>query len=129
MVDVSSRKPTVSPRHDIQREIEITSSPELEISDLGLTRTDTTQLESGTQLVDHDMSGIPLFFPTPEYHLFTDASNSGRGAHMDDLKIPALWNGYEKDLQIKCREMTAISSALRIWKAQFSPSSVLMTPL
>lgn len=72
------------------------------------------------------MNSITLVNPKPKNHLFTDASNSGWGAHMDNLKTQGLWNASKKDLHINCLEVKAIFYSLRNWKSRLFHSSVLI---
>ena len=50
--------------------------------------------------------------------LFTDASNEGWGAHLDQSSTKGLWSDQEKRLHINILELKAISLALRRFKDQ-----------
>ena len=58
--------------------------------------------------------------------LFTDASNEGWGAHLDQNSTKGLWSDREKRLHINVLELKAISLALRDFKDQCQNQTVLV---
>ena len=59
--------------------------------------------------------------------LFTDASNEGWGAHLDQSSTKGLWSEGEKRLHINVLELKAVSLALRSFKDQCQNQTVLVT--
>ena len=58
--------------------------------------------------------------------LFTDASNEGWGAHLDQNSTKGLWSDREKRLHINVLELKAVSLALRDFKDQCQNQTVLV---
>ena len=58
--------------------------------------------------------------------LFTDASNEGWGAHLDQSSTKGLWSDQEKRLHINVLELKAVSLALRRFKDQCQNQTVLV---
>ena len=58
--------------------------------------------------------------------LFTDASNEGWGAHLDQNSTKGLWSDREKRLHINVLELKAVSLALRDFKDQCQHQTVLV---
>ena len=58
--------------------------------------------------------------------LFTDASNEGWGAHLDQKSTKGLWSDREKRLHINVLELKAVSLALRDFKDQCQNQTVLV---
>jgi hypothetical protein len=58
--------------------------------------------------------GVPLVEPTPQIHLFTDASLKGWGAHVGDATYQGLWDPQESRLSINRLELRAIRLALAL---------------
>ena len=58
--------------------------------------------------------------------LFTDASNEGWGAHLDQNSTKGLWSDREKRLHINVLELKAVSLALRNFKDQCQNQTVLV---
>ena len=58
--------------------------------------------------------------------LFTDASNEGWGAHLDQNSTKGLWSDREKRLHIYVLELKAVSLALRDFKDQCQNQTVLV---
>ena len=58
--------------------------------------------------------------------LFTDASNEGWGAHLDQSSTKSLWSDREKRLHINFLELKAVSLALRSFKDQCQNQTVLV---
>ena len=61
------------------------------------------------------VAGIPLVIPTPDFHLFSDASHSGWGAHLEPLglAVQGLWDVASQDLHINNLELRAVFLALQ----------------
>ena len=55
-------------------------------------------------------------FSTQEKLIFTDASNAGWGAHLDNDSTGGVWSPTEKHLHINLLEMKAVLLALRFFK-------------
>ena len=58
--------------------------------------------------------------------LFTDASNKGWGAHLDQSSTKGLWSDQQKRLHINILELKAVSLALRSFKDQCQNQTVLV---
>ena len=58
--------------------------------------------------------------------LFTDASNEGWGAHLEQTSAKALWSDREKRLHINVLELKAVSLALQSFKDQCQNQKVLV---
>ena len=58
--------------------------------------------------------------------LFTDASNEGWGAHLDQSSTKSLWSDWKKRLHINVLELKAVSLALRSFKDQCQNQTVLV---
>ena len=58
--------------------------------------------------------------------LFTDASNEGWGAHLEQSSTQGLWSPQEKGLHINVQELKAVFLALRHFKDQCQDQTVLV---
>ena len=56
--------------------------------------------------------GVPLQKPKVTHRMFTDASNIGWGAHLDNATCQGTWLAEEQHLHINCLEMRAVRLAL-----------------
>ena len=72
------------------------------------------------------MRGADLHLKDHSIQLFTDASNEGWGAHLDQSSIKGLWSEREKRLHINVLELKAVSLALRSFKDQYQNQTVLV---
>ena len=72
------------------------------------------------------MRGADLHPKDHSIQLFTDASNEGWGAHLDQSSIKGLWSDREKRLHINVLELKAVSLALRSFKDQCQNQTVLV---
>ena len=59
--------------------------------------------------------------------LFTDTSNEGWGAHLEQTSTKGLWSDKEKRLHINVLELKAVSLALQRFKDQCQSQTVLVT--
>ena len=61
------------------------------------------------------VAGIPLVIPAPDFHLFSDDSHSGWGAHLEPLglEVQGLWDVASQDLHINNLELRAVFLALQ----------------
>ena len=64
------------------------------------------------------MTGADLHPKDHSIQLFTDASNEGWGAHLDQYSTKGLWSDREKRLHINVLELKAVSLALRDFRDQ-----------
>ena len=65
----------------------------------------------------------------PKHHsiqLFTDTSNEGWGAHLDQRSTKGLWSDQEKRLHINVLELKVVSLALQNFKDQCQDQTVLV---
>ena len=83
---------------------------------------------STLRLVAHSnvMKGADLHPKDHSIQLFTDASNEGWGAHLDQSSTKGLWSHWEKRLDINVLELKAVSLALRSFKDQCQNEMVLV---
>ena len=72
------------------------------------------------------MKGADLHPKDHSIQLFTDASNEGWGAHLDQNFTKGLWSDWEKRLHINVLELKAVSMALRDFKDQCQNQTVLV---
>ena len=72
------------------------------------------------------MKGADLHPKDHSIQLFTDASNEGWGAHLDQNSTKGLWSEREKRLHINVLELKAVSLALRDFKDQCQNQTVLV---
>ena len=72
------------------------------------------------------MKGADLHPKDHSIQLFTNASNEGWGAHLDQNSIKGLWSDREKRLHINVLELKAVSLALRDFKDQCQNQTVLV---
>ena len=71
------------------------------------------------------MKGADLHPKDHSIQLFTDASNEGWGAHLDQNSTKGLWSDRERRLHINVLELKAVSLALRDFKDQCQNQTVL----
>ena len=67
--------------------------------------------------------------PSPQNHsiqIFTDASNEGWDAHLEQVSTKGLWSDRDKRLHINVLEMKAVSLALKRFKDQCQNQTVLV---
>ena len=62
---------------------------------------------------DHLLTGVRFGTPTPDLHLYSDASCSGWGAHLLDQHVSGVWSDQEKLLHINLLEMKALFLGLQ----------------
>ena len=72
------------------------------------------------------MRGADLHPKDHSIQLFTDPSNEGWGAHLDQSSTKGLWPDSEKRLHINILELKAVSLALRSFKDQCQNQTVLV---
>ena len=73
------------------------------------------------------MKGADLHPKDHSIQLFTDASNEGWGAHLDQNSTKGLWSDRENRLHINVLELKAVSLVLRDFKDQCQNQTVLVT--
>ena len=66
-------------------------------------------------------------FKDHSIQLFTDASNEGWGAHLEQTSAKGLWSDREKRLHINVLELKVVSLALQRFKDQCQNQTVLVT--
>ena len=64
------------------------------------------------------MKGADLHLKDHSIQLFTNASNEGWGAHLEQTSTKGLWSDQEKRLHINVLELKAVSLALQRFKDQ-----------
>ena len=72
------------------------------------------------------MRGADLLPKDHSIQLFTDASNEGWGAHLEETSTKGLWSDREKRLHINVLELKAVSLALRSFKDQYQNQTMLV---
>ena len=72
------------------------------------------------------MRGADLHPKDHSMQLYTDASNEGWGAHLDQSSTKGLWSDREKRLHINVLELKAVSLVLRSFKDQCQNQTVLV---
>ena len=72
------------------------------------------------------IKGADLHPKDHSIQLFTDASNEGWGAHLDQNSTKGQWSDREKRLHINVLELKAVSLALRSFKDQCQNQTVLV---
>ena len=74
----------------------------------------------------HMMKGSGLHPKGHSIQLFTDASNEGWGAQLEQNSTQGLWSPQEKELHINVLELKAVFLALRHFKDQCQDQTVLV---
>ena len=74
------------------------------------------------------LTRIPLVIPSPDFYLFSDASRSGWGAHLEplDLEVQDLWECASQDLHINNLEIRAVFLALQRFQNHIYDSCVMV---
>ena len=74
------------------------------------------------------LTEIPLVIPSPDFHLFSDASRSGWGAHLEPLglEVQDLWDSASQDLHINNFELRAVFLALQRFQNHIYDSCVMV---
>ena len=72
------------------------------------------------------MKGADLHPKDHSIQLFTDASNEGWGAHLDQRSTQGLWSDQENRLHINVLELKVVSLALQNFKDQCQDQTVLV---
>ena len=72
------------------------------------------------------MKGSDLQPKDHSIQLFTDASNKGWGAHLEETSTKGLWSDREKRVHINVLELKAVSLALQSFKDQCQNQRVLV---
>ena len=72
------------------------------------------------------MKGADLHHKDHSIQLFTDASNEGWGAHLDQNSTKGLWSDREKRLHINVLELKVVSLALRDFRDKCQNQTVLV---
>ena len=67
---------------------------------------------------------MPLDIPETQAHLFTDASESGWGAHLANLQVSGVRSPREAILHINQLERLAVRNALLAFKVQLTGMTV-----
>ena len=65
---------------------------------------------------DHLLTGVRFRTPAPDFHLYSDASSSGWGAHLLDQHVSGVWSDQEKLLHINLLEMKALFLGLQAFR-------------
>ena len=71
-------------------------------------------------------SMVPLQAPDPDFHLYTDASLTGWGAHLEDLSVSGLWSQRWIGQHINVLELQAVRLALEEFCPYIRDSCVLL---
>ena len=74
------------------------------------------------------VAGIPIVIPAPDFHLFSDDSHSGWGAHLEPLglEVQGLWDVAFQDLHINNLELRAVFLALQHFQSHIYNSCVMV---
>ena len=72
------------------------------------------------------MKGANLHPKDHSIQLFTDATNEGRGAHLEQFSTKGLWSDKEKRLHINVLELKVVSLVLQRFKDQCQNQTVLV---
>ena len=74
------------------------------------------------------VAGIPIVIPAPDFHLFSDVSHSGWGAHLEPLglEVQGLWDVVSQDLHINNLELRAVFLALQHFQSHIYNSCVMV---
>ena len=73
----------------------------------------------GPVLVDGEgpsVDGVRFGTPAPDLHLYSDASCSGRGAHLLDQHVSGVWSDQEKLLHINLLDVKALFLGLQAFR-------------
>ena len=74
------------------------------------------------------VAGIPIVIPAPDFHMFSDDSHSGWGAHLEPLglEVQGLWDVASQDLHINNLELRAVFLALQHFQSHIYNSCVMV---
>ena len=72
------------------------------------------------------MKGVDLHPKDHSIQLFTDASNEGWGAHLEQASTKGLWSDREKRLRINVLQLKVVSLALQRFKDRSQNQTVLV---
>ena len=75
---------------------------------------------------DHVMVGVPFQPPPAQVTLFTDSSNIGFGASLDNLHFSGVWSASQQAHHINYLEMLCVQLALHHFVAHLAGKSVLV---
>ncbi|XP_064087520.1 uncharacterized protein LOC135202194 [Macrobrachium nipponense] len=67
---------------------------------------------------DHLTTGVSLALPIPDVHLYSDASDQGWGATLEEAQVKGLWRVLDQEELINFRELRAIEEPLLSFKDQ-----------
>ena len=73
------------------------------------------------------MRGVDIHPKDHSIQLFTDTSNEGWGAHLEQTSTKGLWSDKEKRLHINVLELKVVSLVLQSFKDQCQNQTVLVT--
>ncbi|XP_070546087.1 uncharacterized protein [Ptychodera flava] len=72
------------------------------------------------------LKGVPLRVPPPTQFLFTDASTTGWGAHLDELTASGSWSDNQRERHINWLELQAVFLALKRFQLSVTNQHVLV---
>ena len=72
------------------------------------------------------LKGVPLRAPSPTHVLFTDASTTGWGAHLDELTTSGNWSVDQQKRHINWLELQAVFLALQCFQQRINNQQVLV---
>ena len=75
---------------------------------------------------EYTRSGVKLDTPEPQCLLYSDASKSGWGAHVDDLQAKGTWNHKQSNFHINRLELLAVKYALEEFKHYLRGKSIMI---
>ena len=78
------------------------------------------------QIPANMMKGADLHPKDHNIQLFTDTSNKGWGAHLEQVSTKGLWSDREKRLHINVLGLKGVSLALKRFKDQYQNQTVLV---
>ncbi|XP_070205904.1 uncharacterized protein [Littorina saxatilis] len=79
---------------------------------------------TGVWLLPWVSQGVPITPPAPENDLFTDASQTGWGAHLADQTAAGVWDVSQGSLHINVLELEAVALGLRSFLPSLANSHV-----
>ena len=89
-------------------------SPESDSPDLPVPRPREVEADLSWWMVrDRLLMGVPFRMPAPDRHLYSNASQSGWGAHLLNRSVSRVWSVQESSLHISLLEMKALFLVLQ----------------
>ena len=103
--------------HSLQWHLKTHWSPESDPPSLPVALPEEVRRDLSWWMVrDHLLMGVRFGTPAPDFHLYSDSSCSGWGAHLLDQRVSGVWSDQEKLLHISLLKMKALFLGLQAFR-------------